>query len=198
MIVILFGSVPGWTFFKCRQIAKPCPLAVIFKNLMTSKFSLRSFLLPLFLIPGLVFCLTIFLIFPVDNTKTLLSLGNIALILFLTFTLAWLFFGEFRSKMIKVVIGSDFLIVKKYGGLSTGKRYSYSNIDGFKISILRSATTDNEYLYLIQANKKIAKISDFYHKNYRALKGELKTKLKDLGIEKFSYVQELKETFALR
>ena len=100
--------------------------------------------------------------------------------------------------MIKVVIGSDFLIVKKYGGLSTGKRYSYSNIDGFKISILRSATTDNEYLYLIQANKKIAKISDFYHKNYRALKGELKTKLKDLGIEKFSYVQELKETFALR
>ena len=64
---------------------------------------------------------------------------KIPLIMFVVATIAWLFFGEFRTKMIKVIIQDDLLTVKKFGGLSAGKSYTYSEIDGFKISILNSA-----------------------------------------------------------
>ena len=161
---------------------------------MTSKFSFKSFF-PIICILPIAFGLTMYVVFVFDKTKVSPPLSGFPLILLLTFTLAWLFFGEFRTKMIKIIIEDDFVIVKNFGGLSSGKKYFYSDLDGYKTSILRSTTTDNEYLYLIHGDKKIGKISDFYHKNYYKLKEELKTKLKDLGVEKFSYIDELKEIF---
>jgi hypothetical protein len=44
-------------------------------------------------------------------------------------------------------------------------------------------------------NRKVGKISDFYHKNYQALKSIIKTKLDNLGFENLSYIDELKESF---
>ena len=122
-------------------------------------------------------------------------LSGVALLLLLGFTLLWLFLGEFRTKMIKIDIGSDFLIVKKFGGLSPGKKYSFAEIDGFKTSILPSRGGDYEYLYLMQGNRKIGKISNFYHKNYCNLKEAIREKVADLGFEKFSYLDEVKEIF---
>lgn len=98
--------------------------------------------------------------------------------------------------MIKVVLNDDHLLIKTFGGLSTAKKYLYSDLGGFKTSILRSRGGDNEYLYFIKDNKKVGKISDFYHKNYLELKTEISSKLDDLGFEKFSYKDELKETFS--
>jgi hypothetical protein len=161
---------------------------------MTSKFSFKSFF-PILCIPPLIFGLICYINFTLNETESPPLLNGIPLVFLLTFAIAWLFFGEFRAKMIKVIIEDDYVIIKKFGGLSTGKKYLYSDIDGFKISILHSTAMDNEYLYLIQRRKKIAKISDFYHKNYYNLKEELKTRLKDLGFDKFSYVEELKEIF---
>ncbi len=107
-----------------------------------------------------------------------------------------LFFGEFRTKMIKVKINADSIIIKNFGGLGGSKRFLYSELDGFKLSILRSKAADNEYLYFMQGDKKVGKISDFYHKNYSDLKESVKTKIKDLGFENFSYIDELKESFS--
>ena len=98
--------------------------------------------------------------------------------------------------MIKVVLNNDHLVIKKFGGLSIAKKYLYEDLDGFKTSILRSRGGDNEYLYLIKDNKKLVKISDYYHKNFLELKKEITTKLEDLGFEKFSYMDELKEIFS--
>ena len=97
--------------------------------------------------------------------------------------------------MIKVVLNDDHLLVKPFGGLATAKKYLYKDLDGFKTSILRSRGGENEYIYFIKDNKKVGKISDFYHKNYLELKKEIATKLNDLGFEKFSYKDEIKETF---
>ncbi len=97
--------------------------------------------------------------------------------------------------MIKVELHNTFLTIKKFGGLSFSKKYLYQDLDGFKISVLRSSATNNEYLYFMQNGKKIGKISDFYHKNYLDMKAEIESKLKNLGFEKFSYVDELKEIF---
>jgi hypothetical protein len=97
--------------------------------------------------------------------------------------------------MIKVKIEDDCLIIKKFGGLSPETKYLFSEIDGLKTSILRSRGGAYEYLYFMQGDKKIGKISEFYHKNYSDMKEYLKTKLKELGYEKFSFIDELKESF---
>ncbi len=157
---------------------------------MTSKFSLRS-LFPLLFILLLTFGIIVYMLEQAKNAP----LNGLPLILLLTFTLTWLFHGEFRTKMIKIEIGNDFLIVKKFGGLSPGKKFSFYEIDGFKTSILPSRGGDYEYLYLMQGDRKIAKISNFYHKNYDSLKEALKGKVKDLGFEKFRYLDEFKEIF---
>lgn len=162
---------------------------------MTSKYKVKSFF-PLLVIGPLIFGLVNYIHFAFDDTKPTPPLHGLPLILLLTFTILWLFFGEFRTKMIKVVLNDDHLLIKTFGGLSTAKKYLYKDLDGFKTSILRSRGGDNEYLYFIKDNKKVGKISDFYHKNYLELKTEISSKLKDLGFEKFSYKDELKETFS--
>ncbi|HTO16604.1 MAG TPA: hypothetical protein VLZ83_12595 [Edaphocola sp.] len=161
---------------------------------MTSKYKLKSFF-PLLCIPPIIFGLINYIYFALDKTKPTPPLNGLPLILLLTFTIIWLFFGEFRTKMIKVELNDDHLLIKTFGGLSTPKKYLYKDLDGFKTSILHSRGSDNEYLYFIKDNKKIGKISDFYHKNYLELKKEITTKLDDLGFEKFSYKDELKEIF---
>ena len=162
---------------------------------MKSTFSFKSFF-PLLCIPPLIFGLTGYIILGIYKAKTLPPLNGIPLVLLLTFTFAWLFFGEFRTKMIKVKIDTDCISIKKFGGLSASKRFLFSELDGFKLSILHSGTTDNEYLYFMKGGKKIGKLSDFYHKNYLDLKEVVKTKIKDLGFENFSYIDELKESFS--
>jgi hypothetical protein len=161
---------------------------------MTSKFSIKSFFPILCIIP-LIFGLTVYCIFAFDKNKIPPPLHGIPLILLLTFTLAWLFFGEFRTKMIKVKLEENYIIIKQFGGLGKGKEFLYSDLDGFKTSILRSAGANNEYLYFMRDNKKVGKISDFYHKNYKALKSNIETKLDNLGFENFSYTDEFKESF---
>ena len=162
---------------------------------MTSKFTLKS-IFPLVCIAPLIFGLSAYTYFTFDTTKTPPPLHGTPLILLLTFSLIWLFFGEFRNKMIKVELDDTFVTIKKFGGLSSGKKYLYQELDGFKTSILSLSATDNEYLYFIQDGKKIGKLSGFYHKNYIDMKNEIESKLKDLGFEKFSYTDELKEIFS--
>ena len=162
---------------------------------MTSKFKLKAFL-PLLCIPPIIFGLANYIYFTFDKTKPTPPLLGLPLILLLTFTILWLFFGEFRTKMIKVVLNNDHLLIKTFGGLSPPKKYLYKDLDGFKTSILRSRGGENEYLYFIKDTKKVGKISNFYHKNYLELKKEISTKLNALGFEKFSYKDELKEIFS--
>ena len=162
---------------------------------MTSKFSFKSFF-PLLCIPPLIFGLIGYIIFGIYKAKTPPPLNGIPLILLLTFILAWLFFGEFRTKMIKVTVENDGIIIKTFGGFGVSRKFLYSDLDGFKLSIISSNAADNEYLYFMQSDKKVGKISDFYHKNYLDLKEMVKTKIKDLGFENFSYIDELKESFS--
>ena len=162
---------------------------------MTSKFSFKSFF-PLLCIPPLIFGLIGYIIFGIYKAKTPPPLNGIPLILLLTFILAWLFFGEFRTKMIKVTVENDGIIIKTFGGFGVSRKFLYSDLDGFKLSIISSSAADNENLYFMQSDKKVGKISDFYHKNNLDLKEMVKTKIKDLGFENFSYIEELKESFS--
>ena len=116
---------------------------------------------------------------------------------FFLFIWIWMFFGELRSKMVSVDIDHDKIRIKKYLGIGMLKEYQIGEISGFKISVLRSRGGVYEYLYLMVGDKKIGKISEYYHRNYKDLKNFLITSgLRNLGTEQFSNRQELKDIFS--
>lgn len=112
----------------------------------------------------------------------------------LTFTFIYLVIGEIRTKFIIVKINENEIIVKRFLGLKT-ETFKFSEIKGWKYSHLSSRGGTYEFLYLYQNNKKIIKISEFYHKNYYPLKKHIQEKFNYLGYEKFSLISEFKEIF---
>jgi len=111
------------------------------------------------------------------------------------FTLIWLILGELRTKIIKVILEDGKITVTNFLGLGTKKVFNLDELDGFSISFLPSQGGTYEYLYLILNNKKVVKISEFYHKNYSEFKQVIILKTRDLGNERFSYIKELREIF---
>ena len=87
------------------------------------------------------------------------------------------------------------MIISRCFDLAKPATWYYADLSGFTITILPAQNTAYEYLYIKLGDKNIGKLSEFYHKNYRDLKGELPTHLKDLGYIEFSYWKEIKEIF---
>lgn len=110
------------------------------------------------------------------------------------FSFIYLVFGELRTKIIIIKIQPNEIIIKRFFGLKT-EVYKNSEINGWVISYLTAQGGTYEYLYLKKGKRKVIKISQFYHKNYFQLKKEIKGKFKDLGYEKFSFIDEFKEIF---
>lgn len=110
------------------------------------------------------------------------------------FSFVMLFFGEVRTKCIIVELYKNEIIVKKFFGL-TSDTYKVSEIEGWKYSHLTSKSGTYEYLYLYKGDKKIIKISQFYHSNYFKIKNQIQADFKYLGYEKLSYYDEFKEIF---
>lgn len=113
-------------------------------------------------------------------------------ILILSFLIT--FFGEVKAKFISVEFTQHEIIVKRFLGLQT-KSYEVTAIEGWKYSHISSKGATYEYLYLYENGQKAVKLSQFYHKNYDEVKRYVKAAFKDLGYEKFSYIDEFKEFF---
>ena len=103
--------------------------------------------------------------------------------------------GELRTKIIIVKVENNQLEIKKFFGLKI-ETYKFSEIAGWKYSHQTSKGGTYEYLYLYKNNKKIIKLSEFYHKNYFDLKSKIEGEIKYLGYEPFSFINELKEIFS--
>ena len=111
----------------------------------------------------------------------------------LIFTLFFLF-GEIRTKFLIVEFNLNEISVKRYFGLQI-LTFKNSEIKGWKYSYLSSKYGTYEYLYLYVDDKKVVKISEFYHRNYSHAKNYVQTHFRDLGFEEFSLKDELKEIF---
>ncbi|MGZ3763393.1 MAG: hypothetical protein ACXVB0_00745 [Mucilaginibacter sp.] len=111
------------------------------------------------------------------------------------FVCIWAVFGEMRNKVIAIEIGFNTIIVKRYLGLGPSKIFYFDQIDGYKTSVLMSSAALYEYLYLMAGDKKIVRLSEYYHKNYAELKQLLSENFKNLGVEEYSSSRELKEIF---
>jgi hypothetical protein len=116
--------------------------------------------------------------------------------LFFVYVWIWLIFGELRSKIISIDIEYNSFNIKRYLGLGISKTYYFDQLDGYKTSILSSRSGSYEYLYLMIGKRKIAKLSEYYHKNYHELKRAIFSQnIKNLGFESYSFIREVKEIF---
>lgn len=123
------------------------------------------------------------------------SFGIFVFLGLFVFTWVWLFFGELRTKVIKVQIERAEIIVSNYLGLGVKRIYNFSQLDGLETALLPSKYDTYEYLYLLENGKKVIKLSQFYHSNYDELKNVLTGKIRNLGQKEFSYFLEVKEIF---
>lgn len=162
---------------------------------MKSKFTYSSYFL---LVLICVFGYLIYIIVPVFFNNPFYD-GKLFPKIFVPslviFSFVYLLIGELRTKVIIVEIEKDEIRIKRFFGIKV-ETYKISEISGWKYSHLTSRGGTYEYLYLIKNERKIIKISQFYHKNYSQLKNEIKIKLKCLGYEKFSLIDEFKEIFS--
>ncbi len=138
-------------------------------------------------------CIVCLLFLVISGISDLPLFASIPILLLFLFIVIWLVYGEIRTKAIKVKINSNNVIVKNFMGLGSGKDYGFNEFDGYRISILPSEYKEYEYLYLYIGQKKVIKISQFYHSNYDELKMSLTSKTKNLGEEPFSIIREIKE-----
>lgn len=123
------------------------------------------------------------------------SFGVFAFLMLFAFAWVWIFFGELRTKVVKVEIHDKTIVVSNYLGLGTKRVYDFSQFDGFETALLPSKYDTYEYLYLMKNKKKVVKLSQFYHSNYADLKEAMTVKARFLGQKGFSYIQEIKEIF---
>ena len=162
---------------------------------MKSKFSFGGYL-PIILGVILIGLMAFFFVLVATGIIPVPELKGLPVLIILCFTIVWLFWGEARTKMIKVNIDGDAITIRRFGGLGNKQTFLLSEFDGFKTSKqVYGARGILEFLYLMKGNRKVIKISQAYHKNYEELKSFVQLKAKDLGNEPFSFVDEFKEIF---
>lgn len=94
---------------------------------------------------------------------------------------AYLWFALVRTRMHKVIIEKNNIIVKRYYGLGRSIAYDFSKLDGF-ITLFESVKgVDYESIFIPEKGKRIACVSGFYHSNFDNLKLRLKENFTDLG-----------------
>jgi hypothetical protein len=164
-------------------------------ELMVSKFLWKAYI-PAFIILVMiaVFVFLGIIMLDPDTFKQILPITP--LFILPIFALVWLIYGECRTKIIRVELNYDNIVIRRYFGLAKSITYYYADLTGFTITILPAQNTAYEYLYIKQGDKNIGKLSEFYHKNYKDLKAELQKHLKDLGYADFSYWKETKDIFS--
>lgn len=119
----------------------------------------------------------------------------VLIIIFFLFVWIWLIFGELRTKVLKVWMNEDGIMVRNFFGVGTRKTYTWDKFDGYVTSLLPSRYGVYEYLYLVKGRRKVIKISEYYHRNYIELKEEIAKHTTDLKTEKYSLWREIKEVF---
>lgn len=162
---------------------------------MRTKFTIKSYFVILLTCAFAFFVVKITYIFLYDPYYDDKLFPKIFVPTLISFSFLYLLFGEIRTKNIIVELENKEIKVKRFFGLKIDF-YRFSEIEGWKYSNLTSKGGTYEYLYLYNFNnKKIIKISEFYHSNYLEVKDFVKANFKSLGFDELSYIDEFKEIF---
>ena len=148
---------------------------------MNSKFTYWAYL-PIIILPSsALFLYVLFKIFEQNPPYTF----YILLIAILLFNY-WFVMLELRKKIISIKINELGIKAINFIGLGFQSAISFNEVAGYKISVPPKELGVYEILYLISNEKKVIRISEFYHGNYYDLKLFFMSKFKSLGEEDFS------------
>ena len=160
----------------------------IFKTKMKSKLSYRAYFFVGLIIPTLI--LPIYLFF---NRKEAFGENYNIKFLFvcslMLITCFWLFVGTLR-RVISLDLSNREITVKNI--LQSEKKIRLGDLDGFETTIETSKSGNYEVLFLVKNNKTLVHISEFHLSNYKEIKSEIETKLKNLGFVPFSFFSDWK------
>lgn len=158
---------------------------------MKSNFRLIAYFIPLFLLISIGFY--IYIIFKFNSTfKSFLPGIFVVSLLFISIIIVFI---EFRDKVIKVEIINNQLKIHRFFGLMHIQTIDNNFIDGFYDSIVETKYGSYDYIYLMSKHKKVAKISNQYHKNFDELAIEIKKTYKYLGYFNTGFITEIKDIF---
>jgi len=156
---------------------------------MISKFKIVAFSVPIFFITVLIFL--IYIIFNFNQLLNNLD-GVYSVTIIITFLVIMTFF-ELRDKLIKINITDNKVLINKYFGILNPISFKHSEITGYYSSEVNTRYKIYNFIYLMKGNKKIAKISNQYHKNFEELKQEIGNKYRDLGKINSDFFSEIKD-----
>jgi glucan phosphoethanolaminetransferase (alkaline phosphatase superfamily) len=158
---------------------------------MESKFKIVSYFILLFLFfsTGLL----IKILFDFATTFNSKFAGSLVVLLLLFVVL--IIFIELKDKIIAIKFEQNGIKINRFCGIKNPIFINNKEIDGFHNSIVTTRNGSYNYAYLMKGNKKIAKISEQYHKNFKELFSEIEKKYKNLGFINSNFISELKDMF---
>jgi hypothetical protein len=115
----------------------------------------------------------------------------ILLLIFVIFF--WL--TEFRTRAHKIEIQNEKIIVNEYFGLGKNKVFKLKDLEGFNVLLQPSKSGYYEYIFILNEGKRIASISEFYHRNYKTMKSVIEKEIKYLGKTEYKFKYEYEEMF---
>jgi hypothetical protein len=110
------------------------------------------------------------------------------LVLFIWLVMVW---GELRLKAIRISFTDNDIVVKSFLGIGNAKKYSYDSITGFQSTLEPALPLPYECIRLMNNQKQVLYISQYYFTNYHQLKVFVIEKFENDGVREFS----LKKTF---
>lgn len=159
--------------------------------MIKTKFSIRAYLI------GLAFLFSVFLMIKILQASLSSNSGELFHAIFFSLITIFIFvslFSEIRTKAIIFQIKGREVVVKYFFGIFPTS-FMKNKINGWKYSRVEFRSNVYEYLYLYKDGNKIAKISQYYHRNYFKIKNEIQGEFKYLGYEEQTLMQNFKDIF---
>lgn len=94
---------------------------------------------------------------------------------------AYFWFALVRTRVYKVIIEKNNIIVKRYYGLGRSIAYNFSKLDGFVVLFESGKLGISESLFILEKGKRVVCVCSYYLSNFNNLKLVLKENLTDLG-----------------
>lgn len=120
------------------------------------------------------------------------------IVAFILVALIWLamVWGELRLRAIKISFTDNDIVVQSFFGIGNTKVYSYNTITSFHSTLQPALPLPYECITLINNQKKVIHISQYYFTNYSQLKGFVTEKFKNDGAKRFSLKKMFREIFS--
>ncbi|HYD90176.1 MAG TPA: hypothetical protein VEA37_01675 [Flavobacterium sp.] len=157
--------------------------------MVESKFKFTVYIAPIFALAILLLLVCLI----ANKFEDFTSIGGGIFVSTLLFFSLIMFMADIRTKAIAIDFYEDDIRIRPFIGLGRQKIYRIGELDGFQSSIINSKGGTYLILYLMKDNRKVGKITEFYHSNYNEIHEFCVRNLKDLGSVRTNIITEIKD-----